>query len=948
MESRNKPHKGTKSTESQNEWLPDNTNTPIDGRPAQTLKNESPHHRPVPQSFGYSYEEQGLGAPLHAGLFQAQHFSVRQKLFAFFQNAIADYSQSLLRGFGPVYFACGFAFGIWVYFSLAFEPAHTVLWLVLFGALCGLYLLYTGKFGRINAVLFSLLVAMGGGFAIAGLQVHFVQSDRLIRMQSLHIEAVVEAVRAGSGERVHLTLSAPKNIGRDKGSCVQGGLKQAEPNGHSRRLSATCLQKIEVSLSEKLLAKSDWFARQKNGVTQLLGRKLIFRVMLFPLGGARVPQGYDYAWHAYFRGVGASGYVVAPPQLPDALDEPSGSLGSWQHVGQNLQGRLIILRHDLHERILRWGAFYQQEQAAGFASALLTGLRQDLGEGDVSALRHAGLAHILAISGLHMGLVWGGFWLLLRFFSLLLHLSNVARFNLGWLGLWALAGCFVYLLVSGGAVASIRAFLMISLLVLGSFFGRRYNGLRALAFIFIGLLIVGPEDIFAPGFLMSFLAVLALLSTYEQFSRRTASSHFSNMQYHWFWQRLITGLRSYGMWLLMAASTSLIAGIATLGVSLFYFSQIAPLGLLGNLLAMPLLCFVIMPAGLVSFLFMPLGLEGPILALMFAGLKVVLDIAHWLSAFALDGEGHFYFSKQMFGCSLLLLAGLCVLPGRVKVVALLPAVALLYLLAQQKAPDLVIGASGRHFAFYNSNGQIVVEASRGSFQTDNLFQAMGFLRQAHMGARGYPRGRDFKGFQAGEMHKSCDALGCIYKVYPARNERNSREEEKAALVMGQALVDEAAVTKGKVAKGKGIQRPKDFLYVAHVKRGEAFERDCQVADIIISQLQAPVSCQSPLVLDGENLMAKGGAKVWFSFNRVQGPIALSRTHDLEGNVNNRKLEIVKITRSYEGQRMFHPPKAQWYEALIAAEQGDHFALYRDPVWPEDAGFVGGVGRFERN
>lgn len=145
----------------------------------------------------------------------------------------------------------------------------------------------------------------------------------------------------------------------------------------------------------------------------------------------------------------------------------------------------------------------------------MTGDRGAIPQEALTAMRDAGLAHLLAISGLHIGLVGG-----LIFFMLRLILACFDRVALRypvkkWVALGALACSFAYLLISGGTLPTQRAFLMLSLVMLAVIIDRVAISMNLVAWAATVILLVAPESLFNVSFQMSFAAVVALVAFYE-------------------------------------------------------------------------------------------------------------------------------------------------------------------------------------------------------------------------------------------------------------------------------------------------------------------------------------------------------------------------------------------------------------------------------------------------
>jgi competence protein ComEC len=266
-------------------------------------------------------------------------------------------------------------------------------------------------------------------------------------------------------------------------------------------------------------------------------------------------------------------------------------------------------------------AMTQRIQAAlpgsggGIASALITGERGGIAEEDEAALRDAGLAHVLAIAGLHMALMGGGIFWLLR--AVLAAIPAVALHYpiKKWAAGGALAASAFYLLISGAAPSAVRAFVMLAMVMTAVLLDRPALSMRSLALAAAILLLMRPEAIAEPGFQMSFAAVGALVAVAEwemQRERRVPRGAL---------YRYLHGI----------VLTSLVGSLATLPFALFHFGRATHYAVLGNLIAMPVMGFWVMPAAALSVVLMPFGLQGPALHLLGQGIAVMVAMGRWVA-----------------------------------------------------------------------------------------------------------------------------------------------------------------------------------------------------------------------------------------------------------------------------------------------------------------------------
>nr|WP_272211032.1 ComEC/Rec2 family competence protein [Marinicella sp. W31]MDC2876930.1 ComEC/Rec2 family competence protein [Marinicella sp. W31] len=191
----------------------------------------------------------------------------------------------------------------------------------------------------------------------------------------------------------------------------------------------------------------------------------------------------------------------------------------------------------------------------------------------------------------------------------------------------AIAAAGFYLLISGMQVSAQRAFIMLAIMLAATVADRPAISMRNVALAGFAILAVSPSEAVGPGMQMSFAATLALIAGYSAWQRR-AFARPDKMPKHNLFRLVALGI--FGILM-----TALIGGLSTAPIAMAHFQRIASYGLLGNLLAMPIVTFLVMPAGLLAMLAMPLNLHAPFLLVMGWGLDRVMSIAAWVDH--LDG-----------------------------------------------------------------------------------------------------------------------------------------------------------------------------------------------------------------------------------------------------------------------------------------------------------------------
>ena len=268
------------------------------------------------------------------------------------------------------------------------------------------------------------------------------------------------------------------------------------------------------------------------------------------------------------------------------------------------------------------------------AAALVTGKRGMIPESANEDLRAAGIYHIVSISGLHMVLAAGLFlWAMRAAFALFPGLA-LARPIKMWAALFAMAGASAYCLFSGSEVATQRSLIM-TLVMLGAVVcGRAAISMRNLAIAALLVLSLDPNALLGPSFQMSFVAVAAMIAAFERRAGAPAANDIWGMSLPR--QDPAKDLRAdpFGRAMLLAIAmgvTTLVASIATDPYALYHFHRITPYGLLGNMLVLPLIEFVVMPAAVLGVIAAPFGLDGPVWWLMGQGIAFMMSVAQWVA-----------------------------------------------------------------------------------------------------------------------------------------------------------------------------------------------------------------------------------------------------------------------------------------------------------------------------
>lgn len=478
---------------------------------------------------------------------------------ALLREAAAQWDRVLL--WTPVAFGMGAA----AYLSLRSEPSAG---LALAIGLAGLAIAVAGRrFSADRRVLAvtGLAAAMAMGFTIAKLHSDAVATPIVpASLGVTTVEGLVVDVEAPSARGPRL-LIAPVSIERLAPEATPGRIRIVVPQAGGPEATPPPGSAIRVT------------------------------TLLDPPPGPAAPGAYDFAKDAWFEGVGGVGLAMRPP---DQIAPPPAP---------------FALRLELAMNALRWsvathlaGAIHavmgaDDGGAAGLAVAVTTSHQDWLAASDRDALRGSGLAHMLAIAGLHTAAVSG-----FAFFAFRLLIATWPWLAVRVNGKKAAAAAALvvvagYLILSGAHPPARRAAITASVAFIAILADRRAVSLHSLALAALIVLLVEPEAVLQPGFEMSFCATASLVAMAEIWPRARRASGLA-------WP--IAAVQSARDWLVAMVMVSLVAGAATGPFAIQHFNRVANYGVFANLTADFLASAALMPALALCLIAQAMGL-GP-------------------------------------------------------------------------------------------------------------------------------------------------------------------------------------------------------------------------------------------------------------------------------------------------------------------------------------------------
>ena len=590
-----------------------------------------------------------------------------------------------------------FGLGIWCYFAVVSEPAPAAAVLPL---VVGLALMVFARPGGLARIAAAALVVAGLGFAAAKMRTAWVGAPVLDRsLRAVELTGVLERrePHAKRGERLTLSLISMSDV---------------EPE----RLPARA--RIRVMAPAGDVAPGD---------------VLKLTATVSPPSIPALPGGFDFARSAYFERIGAVGYALKPPEKVTATVAPE----------PNLALRLRASIEDLRQTIGRRIEAALPGERGAMAAALITGERGGISQETTDAYRDSGLVHILSISGLHMVIMAGAVFALLRFGLAAIPALALTQPIKKWAAAGGAIGAVLDFAISGGSAATLRAAIMMVVFFLAVILGRPAIAMRNVAIAALIILAIAPNNLLDVGFQMSFAAVAALVASYEAIRGRMDRNGVTPGP-------VMRGALFLGGILF----STLIAGLAVTPLSVYHFHAMQHYAPLANLIAVPVCNLVVMPAALATLVALPFGLEAAPLWIMGHGIDAMGWVAREVAA--LPGAVTHIPEIPTLAFALALAGGLwLVLWQRRWRLAGIPLIAAGLAWAPAAAkPDILIGREGAILAVRDAQGRLAAHAERPS-----TFELKRWLE------------RDGDARDPKELRKSssfrCDPSGCVTEAHGA-------------------------------------------------------------------------------------------------------------------------------------------------------------------------------------
>lgn len=584
-------------------------------------------------------------------------------IFAYRLDKILEQERERVFLWLPVVFGAGIA----CYFCLPFEPS---LWLPAVTIELLIFAAYICRHQPEKLQLLGWLAVFVLGFTDIQIRAYHLSREPLpTEEQTIYLRGYVASSGYNYRGKRYLILSDMQNF---EGEPIAGKIRLTPLNLREKINTGDCVETVAV-----------------------------IRPLMMP----NMRHSYQFNRRQYFEGLKATGFTDVSVTQTDC-----SNMGVSRDIFSPLAAKL---RDKVVNRI------YQTlpPETAGITAAIVAGERGKISQAQTKDYRDSGLAHFLSISGLHMGMIAGLMFLLIRRGLTYIPALALKHDTKKIAAAVAIVMSLIYLIISGGQISAQRAFIMTALVLLGVLVGRKAISMRMIAFAALIILIFEPQVLISAGFQMSFAAVIMLVAFYEKYAVKVQNFWSVDKQDGW----LARAVKTVVFYLVGIVVADFVASMATLPFAIYHFNRVSLYTSVANLAAGPIIGLWIMPAVLVSLLLMPLGLDKYALLLTGEGIDKVNNITHWVSG--LDNASYQVAAMPTWGLGLIVIGGLwlALWQTRWRHFGWLGVVIGFLSIFCVRDPDVLVDAKAKTFAVKAEDGTMLILPNRGNYFTKRMW-----------------------------------------------------------------------------------------------------------------------------------------------------------------------------------------------------------------------------------
>ncbi|MEM9280522.1 MAG: ComEC/Rec2 family competence protein [Verrucomicrobiota bacterium] len=424
-----------------------------------------------------------------------------------------------------------------------------------------------------------ILIGGPGAMVLLGLAAHRLRLPSRYIWWATAISLIAYSQRQTSMQAQAFTFPLAQAVSEGQAVEIQGtGWIAARPSHHESSVSAV-VRVTEIRIGGTRLSCNHTLpAWIQHALPSLrYGTEIEFSGLIRPLEGPVAPGGFDPAGF-YFRELGALAKLeIGPAERLEITGHTRGS--KLVGFSQQLRDRLEF---NLHRALTP-----QDQPYASLIAAMSLGARENSPDELENWFRLSGTMHLFAVSGLHVGIVAG----------MLLSVALLVGLPKRWAALLVIPAILFYALLTGLRPSAVRAAIMLTV-VLASFIAKEQPRLlNSLSFAGLLLLAIDPQQAFLPGFQLSFAVLLSIILLGQVVQKFLARPWLSDPFVP---QSLLGPTRRFKnrfvTWTTAALSISLVSWLGSLGPLSWHFHSFSTIGILANVIMVPLASIIVMTA----------------------------------------------------------------------------------------------------------------------------------------------------------------------------------------------------------------------------------------------------------------------------------------------------------------------------------------------------------------
>ena len=339
-----------------------------------------------------------------------------------------------------------------------------------------------------------------------------------------------------------------------------------------------------------------------------------FKALILPISAPEFDYNFDLYRDAMFKKIDGYGFFIGTP-----------TLFKNSSINANFADNFIQIRQIIREKFLR----HLSSANSAIALALTIGDNQYISAPTLNAIRNTGLSHLLSISGFHLSLASGIFFVVLRVLMSRIQYISLRFDNKKIAAFFALFASYGYLMLVEAPLPAQRAFIVVWLVMLSYILARKFDGKRALFLGLLILFIINPFNLFQVSFLLSYLGALVMVS-YVMDLRDNLLPEANLVLQRGLLLTYLSKIKLYFMEIFLL--TTLIQ-ISSLPILMSYFQKFSIVAFVANLCAIPLVAFVIMPLCFLAVFLMIFKLEFIVCYFLDLSLSIFGEIIYFFNDF---------------------------------------------------------------------------------------------------------------------------------------------------------------------------------------------------------------------------------------------------------------------------------------------------------------------------